>query len=157
MVGALASATSKFSDHGSGGNSWAGYNWSYSLALVNPAVDIQGTSINVGLSITGGASGGVEVVYVPLSLGLNAYAKPDPNVTLGISIVGNKVLLTTQNVNPFAVLVVPNSVPGWVLGWLVAAIVTGIVSSVTPLITLFLNGINVGGSRHPQFFNSYLE
>jgi hypothetical protein len=152
MINAMASATNRFSDSGSGGDSWAGYNWSYGLYLTNPSTSIQGTAINVNFNLSGSVSGGVEVVWVPLSLSFNANTDPDPDVTLGVSVNGNTVTLVTDGMNVFTIVVTPgSSVPDWVLGWLISAIIDAVVSSVTPLITQFLKGISVAGFNIPTY------
>lgn len=152
MEEAMASATNSFSDHGSGGDHWAGYNWSYDLSLKSPSSSINGTAIDVTFDLSGGVSGGVEVVYVPLSLGLDAGTIPSPiSTTLELDIKGDSAEIVMKDVGTFAVYVHPNSVPGWVLGWLVTAIVNGIIMSVTPIITSFLKDINVQGFSIPTF------
>ena len=152
MENALASATNNFSNHGSGGDHWAGYHWSYGLSLRSPQTSISGTSIDLKVSLGGEVSGGVEVVYVPLTLGLKAGTIPSPiEASLGIKISGTSAEIVMQDVHTFTIYVTPNSVPGWVLGWLVTAIVNGIVLSITPIVTSFLKNINVQGFDIPTY------
>ncbi|MCR9255492.1 MAG: hypothetical protein NXI16_05290 [Alphaproteobacteria bacterium] len=141
---ALASATNKFSDHGSGGDDWAGYHWGYGLSLTNPHTSIQGTDVAGTFTLNGDVSAGVKIVFVPIGLGFNAHATPDPSVVIDLQISGSKVNLVTASVNPFTIVVSPTgSIPAKVVGWLISAIIDGVVTSLTPLVTGFLKGINV--------------
>lgn len=148
----MQSATNRFSDGGSGGDWWAGYYWKYGLSLVNPATAIQGTSIVMSFSLGGGIGAGVNVLGADIGLGFNASAAPNPSLTAGTAIQNDSLVISTQSVNAFAIIVTPSGgIPGWVLGWLVAAIITGVVSSVTPLITRFLGGINLTSYALPSY------
>lgn len=149
----MASASNRFSNSGSGGDSWAGYDWSYGLQLANPQIGIQDDgSITMTFGLSGGVSGSVEVIYVSLGLDFDANATPDPGVTAGLQVNGSQIDIVTEQVSPFVIIVTPGgSVPDWVLGWLVSAIVTGVTASVTPLITQFLGGIRIDSLQVPTY------
>jgi hypothetical protein len=149
----MSSISNHYSDSGSGGGCVAGYDWSYGLSLANPQIGVQGDgSVAMGFSLAGSVSGSVHVGPLSIGLDFNANGEPDPSLTATIQQVGSAIDIVTQSVNPFTIVVTPGgSVPDWVLGWIISAIIDAVVSSVTPLITTFLNGINIASIQIPTY------
>jgi hypothetical protein len=148
---AASSATNRFSDSGSGGDHWAGYNWSYSLSLTNPHASIQGAGVRLSFTLQGGVSAGVEVVYIPISLGFDAHAAPDPGASAVLSIQGNQLVLVVTSVAAFTIYVIPGTVPTWIVGWTITAIINAVTLSLTPVITTFLRNIRLDSYQIPTY------
>jgi hypothetical protein len=148
---AAASASNKFSDSGSGGDFWGGYEWGYGLSLTSPSATIQGDGIRFAFTLRGTVSAGFHVIGVPIDLGFDAYATPDPAASAAFSVEGDQLVLTAQSVAPFSIFVIPNSVPTWVLGWLVTAVVNAVTVTLTPLVTAFLRNIRLDSYAIPTY------
>lgn len=149
---ALSSSANQFSGSGSGGDSWAGYNWSYSAAFADPQTSIQGSSVAMSFDVTGSVSGGVTIVYIPLDIGFDLSVSPNPSIVCGIEVQGSQAALVVQSVSSFTVSVTPTgSLPSWVLGWLIAAIVDIVIDSLAPSLTGFLDGLQIDSFSIPTF------
>lgn len=148
---AASSATNRFSASDSGGSHWAGYNWSYSLSLTNPRAAISGNGIPLTFTLQGGVAAGVEVLYIPLGLGFDAHAAPDPSASAALTVQGNQLVLTVTSVAPFTIYVIPGTVPTWIFGWLITAIINGVTLTLTPLITTFLKNISLQSYQIPAY------
>jgi hypothetical protein len=148
---AAASASNNFSDSGSGGDFWGGYEWGYGLSLTSPSATIQGNGIGFTFTLRGTVSAGFHVIGVPIDLGFDAYAEPNPTATAVFSVEGDQLVLTAQSVAAFTIFCIPNSVPGWVLGWLVTAVVNAVTVTLTPLVTTFLRDIRLASYQVPTY------
>lgn len=148
---AASSSTNKFSDSGSGGNWWGGYEWDYGLSLTSPQASIQGGGVKFTFTLKGTVSAGVHVTGVSIDLGFDAHAAPDPSANAGFSVQGDQLVLTASSIDPFTIYVLPNSVPTWVLGWLITAIINGVTLTLTPLVTAFLKDIKLASYDVPTY------
>jgi hypothetical protein len=148
---AAAAATNRFSDSGSGGDFWGGYEWGYGLSLTSPSATIAGDGIRFAFALRGTVSAGFHVTWISIDLGFDAYAQPDPSANAVFSVQDDQLVLTAQSVDPFTIFVVPNSVPTWVLGWLVAAVINGVTVTLTPLVTAFLRDIRLDSYEIPVY------
>ena len=149
---AAASQGKTFQDSGSGGSHAGGYDWSYSLSLVDPRVSISGTNLDITFSLAGSISATAYVLWIPIGLGFDAQAKPDPTAVCALVPQNGKVQIVTQSVSPFTVLVEPSgSIPSKVAGWIVEGIVQAIVGSLSPLISQFLGGITITSIDIPTY------
>lgn len=148
---AAASASNRFSGSDSGGTHWAGYSWSYSLSLTNPRAGLQGAGIQLQFTLQGGVAAGVEIVYVPISLGFDAHAAPDPAATAVLTAQGSELVLTVASVAPFTIYVIPGTVPTWIFGWLITAIINGVTLSLGPLVSAFLKNIRLQSFTIPSY------
>jgi hypothetical protein len=148
---AAASATNNFSNSGSGGDFWGGYEWGYGLSLTSPSATIQGNGIGFAFTLRGTVSAGFHVIGVPIDLGFDAYAEPNPSASAAFSVEGDQLVLTAQSVAAFTIFCLPNSVPGWVLGWLVTAVVNAVTVTLTPLVTVFLRDIRLASYQVPTY------
>lgn len=156
ILQAAAGAQGKtFSDSGDGGSHAGGYDWSYSLSLVEPQVAINGTDVNIKFSLAGSISATAYVLWIPIGVGFDAKALPDPTAVCTLTPSGGQVEVTTKSVSPFTVLVTPSgSIPSQIAGWMVEGIVAAIVASLSPLISQFLGGITFTSISIPTFSES---
>lgn len=149
---AAAGQGKSFSDSGSGGSHWGGYDWGYSLSLVNPSVAISGSNLAITFSLAGSVSATAYVLQIPIGIGFDAQALPNPTAVCTLQPQGGQVAVVTQSVSPFTVLVVPSgSIPSKIAGWIVEGIVQAVVASVSPIISQFLGGITFTSVDIPTF------
>lgn len=137
------------------GDSAFNAHYHFSFRLVDPRVTLRGTQLDVSFSLTGSIGAGVTVFFVDIGLGYDAQAVPDPGATCSIVPTSDGLHIVETSLKPFTLVVIPSgSIPTKVLSWMTEFIVEGIVGSLTPLITVFLKGIDFTTLQVPSFTES---
>jgi hypothetical protein len=148
----IANSSNSRSDSGKHGSHWAGDSWSYSLAIVDPHVRIDGTNLDFTANIAGSISASVYIVYLPIGVGFTAFAKPNPSATLALQVSGSSLVVKTKHVNPFVLLVVPSgSVSERITAAMLEPIAAAVVASFSPFISQFLGGIDFTSFAIPSY------
>ncbi len=140
--------------HKSGKSGGSGFNahYEFTYRLHNPKVGLDGTSLEIGFQLTGSVGAGVEVFWVPIGLGYQALAQPDPAATCALVPDGRRLKIIARSLDAFTLLVVPTgSIPTKVLSWMTEFIVQGVIGALAPLIKTFLKDIDFSTLQVPAF------
>jgi hypothetical protein len=147
---AMQAATAKaigaksWSGKGSSGSHAGGYDWHYELEVDEPRVSINGTGLNFNASITGRVGATVYVVWIPLGVGFEARAAPQPSGTLALEVRGSEIVVKTGHMNAFTLLVVPSgSVPEQIGAWIIEGIVAAVVAFAIPTYEIPVGGTKI--------------
>ncbi|WP_437333132.1 hypothetical protein [Sorangium sp. So ce394] len=137
------------------GDSAFNAHYHFSFRLAAPRVTLRGTELDIAFSLTGSINAGVTVFFVDIGLGYDAVAVPNPTATCSIVPGSGGLRIVESSIRPFTLLVRPSGpIPSKVMSWMTEFIVQGIVGSLTPLITLFLKGIDFTTLQVPSFTES---
>jgi hypothetical protein len=149
----IAGSQSGRSDSGSNGDQWAGDDWSYSLGVDDPSTTLQSDgSLTLSASVDGSVSANVYIVYVPIGVGLTAYAEPGLSAGLEVAVDGGELVVSTASVAPFEIAVVPSgSIPDKITGAMLEPIAEAVAASFSPFISAFLGGIRFASCAIPAY------
>ncbi len=149
----IAESRSSLSGSGRSGSHWAGAEWKYDLSIAHPGTTVQSDgTIALTAAVEGGASASVYFLYIPIGVGFGAKAAPGLSADLGLSVEGQRLVVTTRSVAPFEIVVYPSgSVPERITAAMLEVIVESIVAAFSPFVSEFLGGIRFASFDIPTY------
>ncbi len=126
----------------SSGGSVFGVHYNYSFSAVNPQVQVQGNQIAATFSLSGSAGAGANIFWVPVGIGVDIGASPNPTLIANVIPHGSSVSVVSAQALDFNLSVNLSGPVGKLLGWMVDWLLSSIANALKPQILGYLRGIN---------------